>query len=498
MSLQQFNKLVRLASFGKADQQWFPKWIRRYAEFAGHDGRSTIPLTRDLAMRFCRELLASQVPAWQRKQAIRTLATYRDLVLESDEPLLSDMVRKLSTLAEQERAFGSSGAPDDRDVRTLIGAIDSSEHIVIQQLRSELRVQGKALQTERAYVGWVERFLKYCGKDADASAGDRVAPLKNTQPGSSAGLGEQNHAGSNLTERVRHRSEAELADEQLQHVIALMAEVPESAIRSFLTKLAVEGNVAPNTQGQAKSALLFLFQKVLHREIGFLDVVPADKPARLPVVFSRSEIATLLPEFQSLRRLMFLVMYGAGLRHAECRRLRVKDVCFDEGHLVIRSGKGEKDRITVLPDVCRQDLIEQVERVRRLHKRDLEIGAGRVYLPYALERKYANENRDFGWQWVFPATKLSKDPRSGQMRRHHVGEEFFAKFFKAALDRSGIVKNAVPHSLRHSFATHLLEDGADIRTVQDLLGHKDVSTTMIYLHVMNKPGLAVKSPADAL
>ena len=312
------------------------------------------------------------------------------------------------------------------------------------------------------------------------------------------GLGEQNHAGSNLTERVRHRSEAELADEQLQRVISLMAEVPESAIRSFLTKLAVEGDVAPNTQGQAKSALLFLFQKVLHREIGFLDVVPADKPARLPVVFSRSEIATLLPEFQSLRRLMFLVMYGAGLRHAECRRLRVKDVCFDEGHLVIRSGKGENDRITVLPDVCRQDLIEQVERVRRLHKRDLEIGAGRVYLPYALERKYVNENRDFGWQWVFPAMKLSKDPRSGQMRRHHVGEEFFAKFFKAALDRSGIVKNAVPHSLRHGFATHLLEDGADIRTVQDLLGHKDVSTTMIYLHVMNKPGLAVKSPADGI
>jgi integron integrase len=195
---------------------------------------------------------------------------------------------------------------------------------------------------------------------------------------------------------------------------------------------------------------------------------------------------------------MFLVMYGAGLRHAECRRLRIKDVCFDEGHLVVRSGKGEKDRVTVLPDVCRQDLIEQVERVRRLHKRDLEIGAGNVYLPYALERKYPNENREFGWQWMFPAQKLSKDPRSGQMRRHHVGEDFFAKYFKGAVDRSGIVKNAVPHTLRHSFATHLLEDGADIRTVQELLGHKDVSTTMIYLHVMNKPGLAVKSPADGI
>ena len=285
---------------------------------------------------------------------------------------------------------------------------------------------------------------------------------------------------------------------QLQRVNRMMLSAGEAEMRSFLTSLAVEGNVAPNTQGQAKSALLFLFQHVLSREVGFLDIVSADKPERLPVVLSRQEIARLLPEFQSIRRLMFLVMYGAGLRHAECRRLRVKDVCFDEGHVVVRSGKGEKDRITVLPDCCRQDLMEQVERVRRLHQRDLKDGLGVVYLPYALERKYPNENRDFGWQWIFPAAKLSKDPRSGTMRRHHVGEDLFAKAFRVAMERSGITKNAVPHSLRHSFATHLLESGADIRTVQDLLGHKDVQTTMIYTHVMNKPGIAVKSPADTI
>ena len=175
MSLQEFHKLVHVASFGKADKQWFPTWSIRYAEFAGHDGRSAIPLTRDLALGFSRKLLASQVPAWQRQQAIRTLAAYRDLVLEAEEPLLSDMVRKLGTLAEQEQAFGAAGRPDSRDLRHLVGRIDSSESIVIQQMRRELRVQGKALQTERAYVGWVERFLKYCGRGR--SAARRVSPV---------------------------------------------------------------------------------------------------------------------------------------------------------------------------------------------------------------------------------------------------------------------------------------------------------------------------------
>ena len=301
----------------------------------------------------------------------------------------------------------------------------------------------KALETERAYAGWVSRFMRHCGSEDLRQFGDRE-------------------------------------------------------IKSFLTQLAVEGNVAPNTQNQAKSALLFLYQQVFQRELGFLDAVPADKPERLPVVLSREEIARLWPEFKGLRRLMFQVMYGAGLRHRECRRLRIKDICIDEGHIVVRTGKGEKDRITVLPERSRQPLIEQIEAVRRLHQRDLDDGFGAVYLPYALERKYPNEKREFGWQWLFPARQMSRDPRSGERRRHHVSEDYFAVFFKRAADRVGIAKNAVPHSLRHSFATHLLEDGADIRTVQELLGHKDVRTTMIYLHVMNKPGLAVRSPVDAL
>ncbi|MEQ9406873.1 MAG: integron integrase, partial [Fuerstiella sp.] len=378
-------------------------------------------------------------------QAVRAIEAYRDLIWMDSEPSLSRLRIGLSRLSAQEKAGNlvHTGAPGIDDERKLVGHIDPHEPPLIQALRRELRLQRKALETERSYVSWVERFMTFCQSSDLESLG-------------------------------------------------------ENEIKAFLTSLAVEGDVAASTQNQAKSGLLFLYQKVLGRELGFLDVVSASKPARLPVVLSRAEIGKLVPEFSGLKRLMFLVMYGAGLRHKECRRLRVKDVCFDEGHLVVRTGKGEKDRITVLPDRCRQDLLEQVERVRRQHRLDLENGFGKVYLPYALEQKYPNENREFGWQWLLPATQLSVDPRSRKLRRHHVSEDFFGKFFKTAMDRVGITKNAVPHSLRHSFATHLLEDGADIRTVQELLGHKDVRTTMIYLHVMNKPGLAVKSPADLM
>jgi integron integrase len=447
VSVQKFQYLLHRAEYGKNDKKYFPLWVRRYAESVKAE-KGRLPVTLESVTHFSRALRDNGIPAWQRLQAVRAVESYRDLVLGTGEPSLAEMRRKLGRLAERERLDGDDGAtgsgrPGVRDERQLVGIIDPSEPAVLQELRRELRVRGKALETERAYAGWIERFIRHCDTDN-------------------------------------------------------LQQVPEREIRDFLTRLAVDENVAPNTQNQAKSALLFLFQQVFQRELGFLDAVPADKPQRLPVVLSREEIRKLLPQFSGLKRVMFLIMYGAGLRHRECRRLRVKDVCFDEGHIVVRNGKGDKDRITVLPDRCRQSLMEQIERVRRLHKKDLDAGFGAVYLPYALERKYRNENREFGWQWVFPSRQMSKDPRSGERRRHHVCEDYFGKFFKQAIDSVGIVKNAVPHSLRHSFATHLLEDGADIRTVQDLMGHKDVRTTMIYLHVMNKPGLAVKSPVDTI
>ena len=469
MSVINFQNAIHRSGLAKQDKQWYPAWVKRYAEFSRVGQDVQLSLSRGSVIDFSRQLRDNGVVAWRRLQAVQSLSLYRDLILQEQQPELTDVIQKLTSVAGQEEAFGSEALPDQRRQISLIGQIDGSDPVIIQQTRRELRVQGKALETERAYIGWIERFLRYCN-------------IADTEP---AAIGE-------------HASEAERAAHQWQHVRRSLESVGEPQIRSFLTTLAADMNVAVSTQSQAKSALLFLFGKVIGRELGVIDAVNSGKAERLPVVLSRDEIAAVLPEFQGLRRLMFMLMYGAGLRHVECRRLRVKDVCFDDGHILVRSGKGEKDRITVLPDGCRSSLVEQVELVRRQHDRDLRDGLGSVYLPYALERKYSNAEREFCWQWLLPATRLSKDPRSGQHRRHHLAEDYFAKFFKKAVKRAGISKNAVPHSLRHSFATHLLESGSDIRTVQDLLGHKDVRTTQVYLHVMNKPGIAVKSPVDEL
>jgi integron integrase len=268
-------------------------------------------------------------------------------------------------------------------------------------------------------------------------------------------------------------------------------------IRVYLSHLAVNKNVAASTQNVARNALLFLYKEVLQLELPFLDgIEPAKRPQRLPVVLTREEVQALLTNLSGVHHLMASLLYGSGLRLSECLNLRVKDLDFGYQQITVRDGKGEKDRLTMMPKSTIEGLKLQLENARYLHQQDLVQGYGAVYLPYALERKYPSANREWRWQYVFPANNRATDPRSGIVHRHHIYPDSLQRRVKSAIRQAGLTKHASCHTLRHSFATHLLEDGYDIRTVQELLGHKDVRTTMIYTHVLNKGGRGVRSPLD--
>jgi integron integrase len=315
---------------------------------------------------------------------------------------------------------------------------------LLDRVRLALRARHGSRRTEKTYVAWIRRYILFHGKRHPAEMG---------------------------------------ADE----------------ITQFLSALAVEGNVAASTQNQALSAVLFLYRHVLEQELPWLDgVVRAKRAARLPVVLTREEVRAVLSELHGPPRLMAILLYGAGLRVLECARLRVKDVDFAANQLVVRGGKGDRDRVTMLPGAVKANLTRHLERARSQHDRDLQHGAGWVELPWALARKYPNAAREWAWQWVFPATRIYVDRVTGQRRRHHMHETVLQRAVKDAVRRAGITKPATCHTFRHSFATHLLEDGHDIRTVQELFGHRDVSTTMIYTHVLNRGPAGVRSPADRM
>jgi integron integrase len=276
-------------------------------------------------------------------------------------------------------------------------------------------------------------------------------------------------------------------------------EMGESEINAFLTHLAVKERVAASTQNQALSALLFLYRHVLGRKIGDLgEVIRARKPKRMPVVMTREEVKAVLSNLTGDKWLMASLMYGTGVRLMECLRLRVQDVDFSRTEVLVRDGKGAKDRITMLPESLRTPLQDHLKRVKAMHERDLADGWGRVVMPEALDRKYPNASREWRWQWVFPQENRWKNNKTGKEGRHHVHESIIQKAVAGAVRKAGLTKRATCHTLRHSFATQLLEGGYDIRTVQELLGHKDVKTTMIYTHVLNRGGKGVKSPMDEL
>jgi len=283
------------------------------------------------------------------------------------------------------------------------------------------------------------------------------------------------------------------------HNIRHPGEMGEQEINSFLTHLAVQEKISASTQNQALCALLFLYRHVIGREIGNLgEVIRARKPIRMPVVMTRREVKTVLGNLTGDKWLMASLMYGAGLRLMECLRLRVQDIDFERKEILVRDGKGAKDRITMLPESLISKLQGHLKKVREIHKKDLSEGWGRVQMPMALDRKYLNAPSDWRWQWVFPQENRWKNIKTGEEGRYHVDESIIQKAVNNAVRKADLTKRATCHTFRHSFATHLLEAGYDIRTIQELMGHKDVKTTMIYTHVLNRGGKGVKSPVDEI
>ena len=315
---------------------------------------------------------------------------------------------------------------------------------LIDQTRDVLRLHHYSIRTEENYIQWIKRFIFFHNK--------------------------------------RHPKE-----------------MGEKEVSAFLTHLAVDKHVSASTQNQALSAILFLYKRVLNIELEWLDnVVRAKRPKHLPVVLTKTEVRNILNAMTGTNALIAKLLYGTGMRLMEALRLRVQDVDFAQHQIIVRSGKGNKDRITTLPESLIDDLRAKIEHTRVLHNNDLSEGYGRVYLPFALDRKYPSAGIEFGWQYCFPSVNRSSSPRTGLIARHHLHEKNISRAIRNASRKIGLFKRVTSHTMRHSFATHLLENGYDIRTVQELLGHKDVSTTMIYTHVLNKGGKGVKSPLDSL
>jgi integron integrase len=283
------------------------------------------------------------------------------------------------------------------------------------------------------------------------------------------------------------------------HNVRHPIDMAEPEINAYLTHLAVKEKISASTQNQALSALLFLYRHVLDRKVGDLgEVIRARKPRHVPVVMTREETRAVMSHLKGDKWLMASLMYGAGLRLMECLRLRIQDVDFARNEVTVRDGKGAKDRVTMLPASVKMPLQKHLQTAKQIHEKDLTDGWGRVQMPYALDRKYPNASADWRWQWVFPQESRWRNRETGEQGRHHVHESIVQKAVKEAVVKAGLVKHVSCHTFRHSFATHLLQDGYDIRTIQELLGHKDVSTTMIYTHVLNRGGQGVRSPADSL
>lgn len=457
---EQMSKFLSFLENGKLPQA-SRRWYLRHVEMYLKQNTEHSKLSMDQYLK--RLGLDQRLTDWQFKQKVSALELYfKDYLnhrwagefpwgfwADSADRLFSShatLAREFSPAVDnkynhQENNSAKQAQAGDSSV-TKFGAAHPE---VYSKLINVLRVKHYSIRTEQSYITWVARLVTF-------------------------------HSMKN--------------PEQLTH----------HDVTQFLEYLVIKRQVASATQHQALCAIVFLFKIVLEKELGDLGkLTPSNKPRRLPVVLSRDEVHSLLSNVENETYcLMAKLLYGCGLRLMECIRLRIQDIDFFYARITVRNAKGGKDRITPLPKVLSVHLKKQIEFVKSLHQQDLEEGFGEVFLPHALDRKYPNAAKEFKWQYLFPASRLSVDPRSSKIRRHHLHENVLQRHVKKAADAASILKKVNCHSLRHSFATHLLESGSDIRTVQELLGHADVSTTMIYTHVLNQPGVSVKSPLDDL
>jgi integron integrase len=453
---QRMRNALKQSSVAEKQAKWYLTWVQRFVGF--RRSANLEHCTADEISGFLEhQRKRNGSEDWQLEQARRAIVFALRTLFQRNEFREEESKRERVEESKSRRMDGRKmdglEKPSYRKTNRQDEAVDEEAKVYLQDedapewlkiVQRRLRVQHYAIRTEQAYLNWLVRFSEF----------------------------------------HQRRDPRELGTGE---------------VRKYLEYLAIDRHVAASTQNQAFSGLLFAMRDVYKIELGDLaETTRAKGHKRLPVVLTEDEVERLLANLQGVYLLICELLYGAGLRLLEALRLRVKDVDFGYGQLIIRDTKGRQDRVTVLPERSRESLREQIELVRNLHEEDLEQGHGQVYLPFALAEKYPHADRELIWQYVFPADRLSVDPRSGIVRRHHLGDTPVQKAVRRAARQAGINKPVSPHTLRHSFATHMLAAGDDIRSIQELLGHKDVSTTMIYTHVLNRPGLAVKSPLDRL
>jgi len=427
---------------------WEKVWFSKLCQFHRVASRASWDFTTQDVIAFLRHHLNDyKSPAWKRLKIAQALILFRrQRRLEIPAELLS-VESKLMELEARERRSGAvDNASDRRTEEEIVGKIDPSEMEPLQLMRRKLRLTGKAWNTEKTYVKWLKRFLKSRG----------LSTMEDCQ-------------------RVERQD-----------------------VEAFLTDLVVDGNVAASTQDVAFFAVHFFFRNVLEREIGDVNALRSSKPKLCPTVLSRDEVRKVLDNLSGHHRLVVCLLYGCGMRISEVLRLRVKDLDFDQNVITIHSSKGDKSRKVPLPLAAADELKQFLQRRRYLHDCDLGAGRASVWLPDALERKFPGASKEFRWQYVFASVRFTKDAKTGRFHRHHLRAEAMTCAIRKAVDLFGILKYVTAHAFRHSFATHLLQEGTDIRTVQELLGHADISTTMVYLHVLIDPDQTVVSPLDSL